>query len=102
MGLLAFWFTDISVLDSLYWGMRLLFAGQLLPVSFFSGWLEILAKLLPFRYMYSFILEVYFGKITPSQIFFGVVMQVAWLVLFLLMYRVMLEKGRRVYSAYGN
>jgi len=102
MTLLAFWFTHVDVFDSFNWVARMLLGGQAIPISFFSGPLRSLVNLLPFRYTISFPLEIYFNKVTSLQIFFGFVVELFWIGIFIALYKIMLARGLKTYTAFGS
>lgn len=102
MGLLTFWLTNLNTIDSTFWAARVFIGGQGIPISFLPLPLLTVVKILPFRYMFSFPLEIYFNKLTRMDLLWGFVIQIIWIVLLVLLYQVLWTKGRRVYSAYGN
>lgn len=102
MGLLAFWFTHINTVDNLYWACKFLLGGQGIPISFLTGLLGVVGFILPFRYVYSFPLEVYFGKLSDLQVVWGLAMQFVWAVAFFFLYRLMMREGTKAYTSFGN
>jgi ABC-2 type transport system permease protein len=102
MGLLAFWFTEISAIESIFWISRSLLGGQTIPLSFIPDQFQTITRLLPFRYMFSFPLEIYFNKLTTLEIFHGLIIQTVWAVILFLLYRLMWQKGRKAYTAFGH
>ena len=79
LGLLAFWITDTSGLNALYWGLGMVLMGGLAPLSLLPGWLEAAASYSPFRWMVAFPVELILGRLTPDQAVNGVLAQGAWL-----------------------
>ena len=102
MALLAFWFTKVDTLDALFWAGRIIFGGQVVPISFLPGIFKTLAYALPFRYMFSFPLEIYFNKLDSLQLISGLIMQIIWIMIFLLSYKVLFSRGVKAYESYGN
>jgi ABC-2 type transport system permease protein len=102
LGLLAFWFTDVWALDGLFWAGKAFLGGQVLPISFFSSYLAMAIKLLPFRYMLSFPLEIYFGKLSPLEIITGFLIASFWILFFALLYKIMWNRGRKAYTSFGQ
>lgn len=102
MGLLAFWFTEISAIGSIFWITRLFLGGQGVPMSFLPSGLQTLAKILPFRYMFSFPLEIFFGKLSLSETSVGFGIAIVWVIILFVIYRLMFARGRRAYTAFGN
>ncbi len=102
MGMLAFWLTNINTVDGIYWSLRFIIGGQVIPISFLTGFLLTAAIILPFRYMVSFPLEIYFNKLTSSELLLGFGISTFWCVFLFITYRILLAKGVRAYTAFGN
>lgn len=102
MGLLSFWFLEVGSVDSLFWIARLILGGQGIPISFIPPFFQTIVKLLPFRYMFSFPLEVYFEKLSGLEIVQGLIIQFFWIVILVQLYKLMWSRGRRVYAAFGQ
>ena len=101
-GLLAFWFTEVSAVDSLYWMGRSILGGQIIPISFIPGVFQTIVRFLPFRYMFSFPLEIYFGRLSSAEVFQGIMICLFWILLFYLVYLFMWERGRKSYTSFGQ
>lgn len=102
MGLLAFWFTEITAIDLIYWMGRTIFGGQGIPISFIPKTYQLLVKFLPFRYMFSFPLEIYFGKLTSTEIVYGLIGQILWFLMLVQLYKLIWRSGRKAYTAFGH
>lgn len=102
LALFSFWFTQVWALNSLYWMARNFLGGQALPISFIPGVFFDLAKLLPFRYMFSFPLEIYFNKLSNMEIIVGYGLQIFWAVVLYRFYQFIWNRGRRAYTAFGQ
>ncbi len=102
MGLLAFWFIEVGSLDSLFWISRLILGGQGIPISFIPPAFQTLIKLLPFRYMFSFPLEIYFGKLSGMEVIQGMIIAIFWIGISVQLYKLMWSRGRRAYTAFGQ
>jgi len=102
MALLAFWFTQVGAIESFFWVGRSFLGGTAIPISFLPDWITNVVILLPFRYMFSFPLEIVFGKVNFQQIVIGLVISVIWYVILYLLYRWLWKKGCQAYSSYGH
>lgn len=102
LGLLTFWVLETEMLFDLYWAILALLGGQLLPITFLPPVVQKISELLPFRYMFSFPLEIYFGKATHQGIFSGLLAQVFWIFILVTLYKFLWTKGTRKYEAWGN
>lgn len=101
-GLLAFWFVEVSAVDGLIWGAKTLLGGQGIPISFIPAAFQMVIKGLPFRYMFSFPLEIFLDKLSSLEIIQGMIMGVLWIFAFVLLYKLMWQKGRKAYTAFGQ
>jgi ABC-2 type transport system permease protein len=102
MALLAFWFTDVGAIESFFWMGRSVLGGATIPISFLPLWAKNLVIFLPFRYMFSFPLEILFNKVNLIEIFQGLLIGIIWIVFLYYLYHYLWEKGRRIYSAFGQ
>lgn len=101
LGLLAFWFTEVSTIDNLFWACLVFLGGQALPITFIPAVFQNLVRILPFRYMFSFPLEIFFGKLSTGEIITGLFFQLTWIVILIFLYKIMWRQGLKVYSAFG-
>jgi ABC-2 type transport system permease protein len=102
LGLTAFWLTEVSVFDTLFWTGRMFLGGQSFPLSFFPAGIRPFINLLPFRYMFSFPLEIIFNQLNTSQLIAGFAFQIFWLIILTRLYKLFWGKGRRIYGAFGH
>ncbi len=102
LGLLTFWFTETAGLASFIWAGTFLLGGQGIPISFFPDLAHQIVLFLPFRYVYSFPLEIYTRNQSSGDLIFGFGMQIFWLVAFGLLFRWLWQHGLQKYSAYGG
>lgn len=102
LGLLAFWLTEVEGLSNLFWMGIFIFGGQVVPLSFFSGALSVIARILPFRYVFSFPLEILVNKLSGPDLLFGFLMQCIWILVFGFLGAKLWSRGLKIYSAYGN
>lgn len=102
LGLVAFWTTDIYALGGFFWMTRSLLGGQGIPLSFIPQSFQTIVRFLPFRYTFSFPLEIYFSKLDSAEIRFGFLMSLFWAIFFYRLYKLLWNRGRRVYTAFGQ
>lgn len=101
LALTAFWLTHIDTLDGLFWAGRSIFGGEGIPITLFPAGLLVMIKFLPFRYMYSFPLEIALGKLTSPELFLGFVMGLVWTFLLIVIYKIIWTKGTKFYTSAG-
>jgi viologen exporter family transport system permease protein len=97
----AFWTTRVGAINQVYFVLMLFLSGQIAPLSLFPRPVQILADILPFRWMIGFPVELLLGRLTPVQFLTGVGVQAAWIALALALLRVVWRAGIRIYSAVG-
>jgi ABC-2 type transport system permease protein len=102
LALLAFWAARADALLAVQDSLIFLLAGQVAPISLLPAILQNVAKLLPFRYMVSFPVEVFVGQLTPIELLTGAAIQVGWLLAAVGLSAVMWRAGLRRYSAVGG
>jgi ABC-2 type transport system permease protein len=101
LAMTAFWTTRVSAINQIYYVLLLFFSGQIAPLSLLPGPIRTIASILPFRWMISFPIELFLGRLTPSQALAGLGAQVAWLAACFILMKIIWRAGVRVYSAVG-
>ncbi|KKU92139.1 MAG: hypothetical protein UY21_C0005G0028 [Microgenomates group bacterium GW2011_GWA1_48_10] len=102
LALIAFWTTEVSPLNSLRWlGMSIL-GGSVIPIAFIPENFQPIVHLLPFRYMYSFPVEIIFNKLSSSEIMTGIFVQILWALFLVLIYKLLWKFGIRTYVSVGQ
>ena len=101
LALAAFWTTRVSAINQVYFLLLLFLAGQIAPLTLFPSWIQIIADILPFRWMLGFPVELLLGRLTALQALEGLGAQLAWVTISLVLVRLIWQAGVRVYSAVG-
>ena len=91
----------VNAINQVYFILMLFLAGQIAPLSLFPNWLQIVADILPFRWMLGFPVELVLGRLSPIQAVEGLVAQAVWVIISLALIRLVWRAGVRVYSAVG-
>ncbi len=102
LALLAFWATRADALLALQDSLIFLLAGQVAPVALLPGALQTAAKILPFRYMVAFPVEVLTGQLDAAGLLAGFAVQAAWLAAAVGLYLFIWRAGLRRYTAIGG
>ncbi len=58
-----------------------LFAGGVIPLAFFPGWLAEISKFLPFHFLYSFPIRIILGDISQTEIYQYGLLMISWTIL---------------------
>lgn len=108
IGMLGFWFLEVSSLLFVYMLFSFFLSGHMFPLSFldtvsFGAFnLGDVVRALPLQYLAYFPAAVFLGKITGPALWQGLLVELAWLVFFIITSRVAYARGLRRYSAYGG
>jgi len=102
LALLAFWATRADSLLALQDTFIFLLGGHLAPIHLLPDWLQSIARLLPFRYMSAFPVEILTGQVTGQETLLGFIALIIWLTLAVLLYRFVWQRGIRHYEAVGG
>lgn len=101
LALFAFWTTRVEAINQLYFTLDGFLAGRIAPLALLPAWMGLIATASPFRSMGSFPVEMLLGRLTPAQMVSGFVMQIVWLGVGLIVFRLMWAAGIKQYSAVG-
>lgn len=93
--LVAFWLLDSRGVDQMVTVLVDFFAGLLLPINLFPGWLEAVARVLPFASMLQLPVELYLGRHTGWGLVSVLAQQALWALALLLAGRVILAAATR-------
>lgn len=101
IGSTAFWITQATAVMEVWFYIRALLSGWVVPLDLFPPVVTNALQYLPFRYVLSFPLEITLGRLDLPQIGFGLAVQYGWVIFFFLLYRLLWSRGIREYSAVG-
>ena len=63
VGLTTFWLHEAMSLAHVKRSLAMLLGGAMAPIALFPAWLQALASVLPFRYIYAFPVDIYLGRV---------------------------------------
>ena len=109
LGMLGFWFLEVSSLIFVYMLAQYLLSGHMFPLDMLdsitvagSTTLCDVVQLLPFQYTAYFPCAVWLGKIQGPELATGLLVEAVWVVVAAIACRVAFLRGTRRYSAYGG
>ncbi|MBU1108184.1 MAG: ABC-2 family transporter protein [Candidatus Riflebacteria bacterium] len=103
IALLSFWIEDVTTLNLiLNGGIWALLGGMIVPVATFPENIRHIAELLPYRYMLSFPIEIFSGRLSNSEIYIGFATATFWIILFAIIMHIIWKSGLKTYTAYGG
>jgi len=101
IGALAFWIDDIGGIDYARGILSVIFRGQLVPLALMPAWAQGFVDIQPFRFTLSFSLELVIGELSRADLVTGMILQLAYPVLFVVAAGWLWQRGLRAYSAVG-
>jgi ABC-2 type transport system permease protein len=102
IGMIGFWFLEVTSFLYVINTLNFFVSGQMFPLDLLPPFWASLLKALPFQYLAYFPAAVFLGKIQGWDLFYGLLIQLAWAVGFMGLARVLYRQGLRHYSAYGG
>ncbi len=102
LGMIGFWFLEVSSLLFVYMLFSFFFSGHMFPLDMLPGAMRTIVKLTPFPYLAYFPTAVFLGKIQGSALVKGLCVQLFWLLLFFAVSRLAFHYGAKRYSGYGG
>lgn len=101
IGLISFWFLEISSLIFIYMMLNYFLSGHMIPLEWLTPWLP-WVNWLPFRYLAYFPAAILLGKVPVERLWVELSIQAGWIVLLLLLNRMAFRLGVRRYGAFGG
>ena len=102
MGLIAFWFLEVTSLIFVYMLFTFFFSGHMVPLEFLPGIWGTIVDFLPFKYLAYFPAAVFLGKVQGTEMVMGLVIQATWVLLFIFLCRRAMHAGFHRYSGFGG
>ena len=93
VGLAAFWFLSVWLLD---WVLRFflaLFSGGIVPLWFMPQWVQHVAVWLPFQAMHFTPIQIYLGRYSVEESIMAIGVQVIWIILLYLVQKMLWWRG---------
>jgi ABC-2 type transport system permease protein len=97
----AFWTTRVSAINQTYFVLVLFLSGQIAPLTLFPTAIQLVATILPFRWIIGFPVELLLGRLSPLQALTDLGALAGWLVISLMLFRIVWRAGVLNYSAVG-
>ena len=101
IGLISFWFLEVSSLIFIYMMMNYFLSGHMIPLEWIAEWIPWVFYL-PFRYLAYFPAAIVLGKVPVESLPLELAMQFFWIIVLLILNRVAFHYGVRRYGAFGG
>jgi ABC-2 type transport system permease protein len=101
IGLISFWFLEVSSLLFIYMMINYFLSGHMIPLDWlgeFGAWVQYL----PFKYLAYLPAAIMLGKYTHVELARELSIELSWVLLLLAANRVAFNRGVRRYSAFGG
>lgn len=102
MGMIAFWFLEVTSLLFVYMLFTFFFSGHMFPLDFLPEPWSTFVDFMPFKYMAFFPAAVFLGKVSGPEMWQGLAIQACWVVFFIFTCRRMMNAGFNRYSGFGG
>ena len=70
-------------------------SGLVIPIPFFPNFLQKICNILPFRYVSDFPFRFYVGNITIQEGLYGLLIQVIWIIILVILGRILMKIALR-------
>lgn len=80
-GLFTFWLVETGGVEDIFYFSISLFSGSVIPLWFFPGWLEQVARYLPFQGIFFVPNSIFVGQLTGQAALNALLSQVLWLLI---------------------
>ncbi len=101
IGLIAFWFLEVSSLIFIYMMLNYFLSGHMIPLEWIDGWIP-WVHYLPLKYLAYFPAAVLLGRIPEADLPAELAIQATWIVVLLIANRAAFHYGVRRYGAFGG
>ena len=102
IGLLGFWFLEVSSLLFIYMLFSFFFSGHMFPLDILPYPWNYVVESLPLQYLAYFPAAVWLGKIEGESLVAALWIEAAWVAFFIIVSRIAFHRGVKRYSGYGG
>jgi len=102
LGLLAFWFLEISSMVFIFMMLNYFLSGHMIPLDWLPSPISDWVQYLPFKYLAYFPSAVMLGRYTHAELAWELAQEVIWVAVLLVLSRVAFARGVRRYGAFGG
>jgi ABC-2 type transport system permease protein len=102
IGLVGFWFLEVSSLLFVYMLLNFFLSGHMFPLDMLLEPWRTIVDVLPLKYLAYFPAAVFLEKIPAEQIYRDLAIEAGWVIFFIVLSRLAFQRGVRRYSAFGG
>lgn len=100
--LMAFWIEQVSIMFVFKKNLLNFISGVWIPISLFPSSMKVVLEYLPFNYLQYFSVTIFQQSISEMQIVKGLVVQVVWLFILLLLSQIIWKRGVAKFTSVGG
>ena len=98
----GFWMRDATGAIFITTVVSNIISGGVFPLDIFSEKLQLILKLFPFSYTNYFPVSVLCGRISGNDIYVGIMLQLSWILIVVLLQQIVWKQGVKRYTAVGG
>lgn len=102
IGLIAFWFLEVSSLLFIYMMINYFLSGHMLPLDLFPKSVIAAIDWLPFKFLAYTPPAIFLGRYDNAQLARELLLEAGWIILLFIANRVAFARGVRRYAAFGG
>jgi ABC-2 type transport system permease protein len=102
LGLVGFWFLEVSSLLFVYMLFNFFFSGHMFPLGMLPEPWSTIVQIIPLQYLAYFPAAVFLQKVSGADLWWGLAIQAAWVLFFIGLCRITYARGVRRYSGFGG
>jgi ABC-2 type transport system permease protein len=102
IGMLSFWFLEVSSLLFIYMMINYFLSGHMLPLDLLPASIVSVIDYLPFKYLAYLPSAIFLGRYSDSELTRELLIEAMWIVALFAANRVAFQRGVRRYSAFGG
>jgi ABC-2 type transport system permease protein len=102
MGMIGFWFLEVSSLLFVYMLFTFFFSGHMFPIDMLPGGWKTVVDATPLQYLAYFPAAVFLGKIQGRELAIGLAIELGWVLLLVTACRFAWRRGVARYSGFGG
>lgn len=102
IGLIGFWFLEITSLLFVYMLFNFFFSGHMFPLDMLPAPWDTVFQIIPLQYLAYFPAAVFLQKITGPELWSGLAIQASWVAFFIVACRFIYARGVKRYSGFGG
>ncbi|MBT5017493.1 ABC-2 family transporter protein [bacterium] len=102
LGLISFWFLEVSSLMFIYMMMNYFLSGHMIPLDFLPPYILNVVEYFPFQYLAYVPPAILLGRYSEAELFRVLAVEFAWIIVLLAANRIAFRYGVKRYSAFGG